>query len=232
MGYREYLIKFKNDSSFNSAAAYLREHEEEFNIYFSPCTVVTFKEKLDVGYTIKFDQGEKSICLQGDSLAGIKEFIFRYDTSLINKCELVSIDLINENTLNKLFKTHELADEQDFDNYVLKLQGNNHKYSRKEFLKDYLRTSLNFKKNAAKCHTKEERKNTALEFLSNVFSLNDKYHSHIKELNDICGAVASELKKDFGITKNEINFVIEKHSEKSVTDIKSKDTGSQQELSK
>ena len=146
MGYQESLIKVKSQKVFNDLLVFLKNNEEYLRSYLDYKTIVTFKERvsLDKGvlrrYT--FDVGEKCVCIAGERFASNVEFIFG-DSPLGKKVDLFFIEefsykrgcFIGNDILEKMFVSHELADEEPFDKYLKKHRGGERpKSERKKYL--------------------------------------------------------------------------------------------------
>ncbi len=136
MGYQESIIKVKDEDAFDVVVRYLRDHSEELEVLIDLATVVIFKEDLTMKRglirRIKFNTDERSICITGERSGHDKEFIFKWDRALSNKCSIHAIEefqningkFVDMEVLNKMFVTHEICSEIPFKDYEEGVQYN------------------------------------------------------------------------------------------------------------
>jgi hypothetical protein len=230
VGYQESLIKVRSNEDFIPIVLYLQDTSETHDIFFSACTVVTAKEPLyDKENNKLFEENEKCICIQGERFASDKNFIFEDKPELADKVKVIPIENINDNTLNKMFKTHEAASEQPFTEYVTEYKNNlrisnvkniylspqEYENIKKEYKEQYAEIFKKFKKGVSDSWTFIGRREAALQYLEDLLKLYEKYGDYIENLDLLCDAVAERLKKDYGLSNRDIQQAFVRHTQRS-----------------
>lgn len=239
MGYQESLIKIKNRNDFNKIAIYLSDSSDKLNMFFNPCTAVTFREKLNVWKgsmylnKITFDRGETAICIQGERFAQNANFIFQYKPEFASKVDIVPIDWIQEDKLKEIFESHEKAFERPFEDYVSLIKQNHgisnvkqvymtaeeYEELSKEHKENFYSITSKFRESLSKADNPIAEKEIVYGYIEDLFNNYDKYGDFIKHMDEDMADMLQALQEEYSLDYKRVSNMVLEHSKDPENDM-------------